>query len=170
MQLSIKNLKILKMASEETLCFEAVVYVDGKKAFQAHNAGHGGCNDYHAFDEAGEKTLKDAHAWAKAQPKVTSDSLVMSGEPFTFQPDLDYFISELIEAVEIEREVKKEFNSLMKKPSIKVGEKIFHYKCPVTHPKWREVARKQYPDCIIINDMPAEEAIKVVKQYMGVQV
>lgn len=42
MSISLKSIKILEHASEETTCFEAAVYVDNKKAGYASNDGHGG--------------------------------------------------------------------------------------------------------------------------------
>jgi len=45
MEITIKNLKVIKALSEETLCFTATVYVDGKKAGTASNRGFGGMTD-----------------------------------------------------------------------------------------------------------------------------
>lgn len=47
MIISIKNVKFSAFASQETYCFEATVYVDGKREFIASNDGQGGCNQYH---------------------------------------------------------------------------------------------------------------------------
>lgn len=46
MKIEIKNVKHSEFASHETHCFEATVYVDGKRAFIAHNEGFGGPNSY----------------------------------------------------------------------------------------------------------------------------
>lgn len=46
MIIELKNLKTLASLSEETHCYTATIYVDGKPAFQASNRGHGGCDDY----------------------------------------------------------------------------------------------------------------------------
>jgi hypothetical protein len=37
------------LASQETHCFEATIYVDGKRFCQVSNDGHGGCDNYHAI-------------------------------------------------------------------------------------------------------------------------
>lgn len=42
--ISIKSVKILEHASEETTCYEAIVYVDNKKAGVVSNDGKGGCS------------------------------------------------------------------------------------------------------------------------------
>lgn len=45
----LKNLKYAAFASEETHCFEATVYVDGKRFCIASNEGHGGPDRYDAL-------------------------------------------------------------------------------------------------------------------------
>lgn len=47
MKIELKNVKYAEFASEETHCFEATVYLDGKRAGSVSNSGKGGCNDYH---------------------------------------------------------------------------------------------------------------------------
>lgn len=44
---TVRNVKVLERASEETLCFEATVYVDGRKFAYATNDGRGGDNKLH---------------------------------------------------------------------------------------------------------------------------
>lgn len=50
MEIAIKNVKHAVFMSQETECFEASVYINGKKAGTVSNDGHGGCNDYHPWD------------------------------------------------------------------------------------------------------------------------
>ncbi len=47
MKIALKNIKYAVFASEETNCFEASVYIDGKKQGVVTNGGKGGCNFYH---------------------------------------------------------------------------------------------------------------------------
>jgi hypothetical protein len=46
MKVELKNIKVCEWMSEETLCFDASIYIDGKRVGTVHNDGHGGCNDY----------------------------------------------------------------------------------------------------------------------------
>ena len=46
MAITVKNVKIHQELSEETLCFSASVYFNGKRVGVAKNRGRGGCNDY----------------------------------------------------------------------------------------------------------------------------
>jgi hypothetical protein len=47
MKIELKNIKVQERLSEETTCFSATIYVDGKKAGEVLNRGCGGCNDYY---------------------------------------------------------------------------------------------------------------------------
>jgi hypothetical protein len=44
MKLELKNIKYFASGSQETPCYTATVYVDGKKAIYVDNDGHGGCD------------------------------------------------------------------------------------------------------------------------------
>jgi hypothetical protein len=52
-KIELKNLKYAAFASEETSCFEATVYVDGKRFCIASNEGRGGCDSYEALPPKG---------------------------------------------------------------------------------------------------------------------
>jgi hypothetical protein len=45
MELTLRGIRINKQLSEETTCFSATIYIDGKKAGRAANRGQGGPND-----------------------------------------------------------------------------------------------------------------------------
>ena len=46
MKLEIKNLKVCDFRSEETLCFEATLYINGQSRIIVSNDGRGGCDDH----------------------------------------------------------------------------------------------------------------------------
>jgi len=45
--ITLKNLKVLESLSEETLCFSADLYENGKLIAYVSNRGNGGCNHIH---------------------------------------------------------------------------------------------------------------------------
>jgi hypothetical protein len=45
MKIELKNVKYSEFASHETHCYEASIYIDGKKAGTAHNNGYGACTN-----------------------------------------------------------------------------------------------------------------------------
>ncbi len=96
---AIKALKIAKFASEETLCFEATVYFDGKRLGRASNEGHGGPNLYgfRLTDEVQAAAL----AYAKANIEWWDDSFSATSEV------LDSVIGGLIDDLESAKLIKR---------------------------------------------------------------
>lgn len=69
MKIEIKNIKINKSFSEETICFNADVFVDGKKTAYASNDGHGGCTFYNSYHKPNDdENLRQAEAYARTLP------------------------------------------------------------------------------------------------------
>jgi len=71
MLIELKNLKTLASLSEETHCYTAKIYIDGKPAFDASNHGHGGPDLYRPiapFTYADEKRIND---WLKTNKPLT---------------------------------------------------------------------------------------------------
>jgi hypothetical protein len=95
MQITLKNVKYSEFASQETYCFEATIYLDGKKAGQVRNDGQGGCNFYypHTIEEA-------INAYAVTLPPVVSGGI-------TLNHDADWLIMNLIAEWLITRDLKR---------------------------------------------------------------
>jgi hypothetical protein len=79
MRIELKKFKWMPSLSEETNCYSANVYVNGKLAFTASNRGHGGCDDYYPIAskdgtyDASRKLLAEATAYAKSLPPIDTD-------------------------------------------------------------------------------------------------
>lgn len=84
MKIELKNVKYSDFASHETHCFEASVYIDGKRAGTVSNDGQGGSNNYDS--RALVEALKEH---AKTLPKVRY-------EGHEFEQDADTLISNLL--------------------------------------------------------------------------
>lgn len=52
MNIEIKNVKHSEFASQETHCFQATIYLDGKRFAQVENDGHGGCDNVYPIPGA----------------------------------------------------------------------------------------------------------------------
>ena len=102
MDITLKNVKIYAGLSEETIAFNASVYIDGKKVGEAKNAGHGGANDVDVRDSEGRwhrDLLKEMetecakHTWAYDNE--------------THNHNLDSYIGELVDNVQEQRDLKR---------------------------------------------------------------
>jgi len=59
MKVELKNVKFCEWASQETNCFNASIWIDGKRAGKVGNEGHGGCNWYEFKDRKLEQAFYD---------------------------------------------------------------------------------------------------------------
>jgi len=109
-KIELKNLKHSDFASQETYCFEANVYIDGKKAGIVSNQGCGGSHSYHP------NTL---YQILKAEAdKLPPIEWRLNEEVLTMQPDPDTLISELVtDALAV-----KDLKSGMRRRILFVGE------------------------------------------------
>jgi hypothetical protein len=98
MKVELKNVKYMDSLSEETACFTATIYINGKKAGTATNHGIGGNTDVRITDKDLEARF---FAWAKTLPKLQTEfgSLEMDGE---------LYIDELLEQHLKEKDRQKE--------------------------------------------------------------
>jgi hypothetical protein len=88
MKIELKNVKHSEFASQETDCFQASVYIDGKKAGTVQNDGHGGCNYYEPWELA--DTLNE---YANTLPPVRYE---YNGEEKTIPEEADTVIGNLL--------------------------------------------------------------------------
>lgn len=61
--IELRKLKIVRALSEETTCYTAEIWIDGRIAFHASNRGHGGADHYRRL---GDVTEAEVDAWVKA--------------------------------------------------------------------------------------------------------
>jgi len=101
MEITLKNIKRSKFACHETVCFEASLYIDGKKAAIVSNDGNGGSNYYYFEDK---KLAKAFDVYCKNLPPVTFKS---NGKEYTLENDSDLVVSELLEKAELLKNQKK---------------------------------------------------------------
>lgn len=95
MKIELKNVKINKMFSEETTCFMADVFVNGKKTAYAQNDGHGGNTNIQPYTGM-SKVLDEVYNYCKTLPKE-----------FGYPQTLDSVIDDILFEKEKEKEQKK---------------------------------------------------------------
>jgi hypothetical protein len=100
MKIELRNIKRAAFASEETHCFEATIYIDGKRAGDVRNDGHGGPNFYQPF--ALETRLAE---YAATLPPVAMD--MGDGTTETYPQDADILIGDLLEDHLLAKDLKR---------------------------------------------------------------
>ena len=99
MNIELKKLKTHEDMSDETLCFSAEVWVDGRAIAYANNQGTGGENNYHVIPDmkpAWDKVLDHV----KAQPAHEYQGITL---PYS----IDQLIDELIAKQEERKQLKR---------------------------------------------------------------
>lgn len=93
MNIELKSVKYAAFASEETACFRAVVFIDGVKAGEVSNDGHGGCDMFSPWSLADR--LNEYAKTLPAEPLGFKDD---GGKPYMHQPDAESLIGRALDA------------------------------------------------------------------------
>lgn len=157
MKIELKNIKHMESLSEETHCFSATLHVDGHKIGEISNHGHGGPDAFHG-DQA---TYDKADAWVAANmdPLEIADT-----DPLPM--DLEIYCGQLLEDHLIRVDLRKTLRNrvLIKHPD-RDGIYAMRWK-GVRKIESRHIAdiRQTYPDAIILNSLPLEDALALYRQ------
>ena len=90
MKLELKSIQYSKFASQETACYEAKLYVDGKPLALVGNQGHGGCDyQYSLNDQNIDDKLRDINKYLSTLPKMKSKFHYGDGEMTTHEFTVD---------------------------------------------------------------------------------
>ena len=95
----LKKFNYLESRSEETHCFGATLYVNGKKLAECGNSGQGGSTDVDIFPEC-RALGNEVEDFLKMQPKIKD-------EDYEFELNLEYIVDVLVENLLIAKELQK---------------------------------------------------------------
>src|SRR5207244_27276 len=94
-KVELKRLSISERLSQETTAFAADIWIDGKKAGTAENAGHGGNTTVHVTDRALAQRLRDFGATQ------------VPAEYKNFTPGDEWVVDDLVEKVRAAKETAR---------------------------------------------------------------
>jgi len=162
MKLELKNIKHTAWASEETHCYQASLYVDGKPVAIVSNDGHGGCDrdyDHPKFKGDYRATMKAVDAYFKSLPKTDACDIFPEG----MEQELEFWCADQVNNFLVSRELKKKLKShVLFQFKYKDGIYQSKYHPTVTDGDW--VINKQAGETRrILNDMPFADALVIWK-------
>jgi hypothetical protein len=100
-KVELKNIKTLESNSEETLCFTASLYLDGKRVGKVSNAGRGGPTCVDALDTPEARVrVKEFYEWCREQPAV-------EGEWGPLSMDSEFYLDLLVEKTQLQKRCAK---------------------------------------------------------------
>ena len=158
MELQLKSIKYTGWMSEETLCFTANLYVDGKVFAEVSNQGHGGSTDFRPhpkFKTEGAtyfyRKLKEVEAHCEAMPNLEPCELFDEGLPM----GLELWCNMEVESWLARRDMKRKLKShVLCQIEGKDGIYQTKYHPTVTDGSWQNGRR-------ILNDMPEAAALDI---------
>ena len=162
MKLQLKAIKHTEWASEETHCYQASLYIDGKPVAIVSNDGHGGCDRDYAhpkFKGDYRATMKAVHEYFKSLPNTDACNLFPDG----MAQQLEYWCGDQVNQWLSERELKRKLKSYVLIQLLS-KEGIYQTKYHPTTTKGEWVINKQAGETRrILNDMPFDEALAIWK-------
>ena len=100
--ITLKHIKLAKFASQETHCYNAVIYFNGRRVCGVANAGHGGCDDYWNINPT---VMADVNAYIETLPEVTVSN--SESYSYTYKPTLETICSGLVNDWVMMRDLKR---------------------------------------------------------------
>ena len=156
MKIELKNFKHAAFASEETLCFEAKVYVDGKKLGDVSNSGRGGCTSIYVAPENRE-WFKQVEAYCLTLPAVKFDDTLL---PMDFEFLIDTLASKKVAEKELKSVMRNKIVIIKPDAPGEIFEVSLRKGDKLTQAIIADYKSKN-PTYKILNLMPLEEALKL---------
>ena len=169
--LEVKNITHYARGSEETPCYNATVYINGKKAIEVSNDGHGGCDRQHTYPQFmekwdGENVLRTLNEYCV---KTFGSEKYEWGE---VDIDLEnYCHNELYKHLDtkaLKKELKKNY-VCVEKDKVKDEEFLVTWKRKGNHTDdyFKNFLKTDYPHMVdkCLNFLPFDQALKLFKEY-----
>jgi len=150
-KLELKNIKYFASMSEETPCYSADVFINGKKAIHVSNHGHGACDEIYAYPSFGltQNGLKEFEQYLA---KLNDDDF----EPIdSWCHDRLY---EYLDQKKIKRDMKTKFICINKNTN-----ELFAYEknTGISDSAFQDHMDKNHPSSTCLNFLPFDQAWKL---------
>lgn len=168
MNIEIKGLKVAEFASEETLCMNASVWIDGKRSIQISNAGHGGMTETNPASPYGRAPNEKEWAAYKEGMKKLADH-VASLPPYeymgkTLTRSVDAFLDDLV----YDHQIRLAYRKLAAKSIVLFKDgacyEVGLRRAKKVTPEIIELAKKANPEHTVLNDLDEDKAFELYKE------
>lgn len=158
MNIELKNIQYAAFASEETACYSASLYVDGKKIGTVSNDGHGGPDRFHGDQAAYEK----ANQWLAENHSPVD---LFHGQPMLM--DMEMHCARLLDEHLMAKELKRAMRSkvLFYRPDEKAIMQLGWKGVRKIDERHIHQAEIKHPDAVILNTLPFSEALAAYREY-----
>ena len=168
-KLEIKNISHYARGSEETPCYNATVYINGKKAVEVSNDGHGGSDRQHTYPES-DFRLQDIDKWCIE--KFGQETWEHGGKTYSTDLDLEHYCHQelynWLDTKLLKKELKKNY-VCVEKDKTKDEEFLVTWKRKGNHTDdyFKNFLKTDYPHMVekCLNFMPFDQALELFKEY-----
>ena len=109
MKLELKKIKVCKWASEETHCYQAILFVNDKPTIEVSNDGHGGSDNQWAIKPFNNDIIEKVEDWCKKNlPKWKGYNNEMC------DTDIEIWCNEQVNKHLIEKDLQRTFKRDLK--------------------------------------------------------
>ena len=165
MKLELKNIKHTQWASEETHCYQASLYVDGKPVAIVSNDGHGGCDrdyDHPKFKGDYRATMKAVHDYFKTLPNTDACNLFPDG----MAQELEFWCSDQVNEFLNKKHIMSNVKRILKKVSFMQDGKLMQFGTNVkpSTMTFQQIRRHDtsLKDVKFLNEMTLDEVATIV--------
>jgi hypothetical protein len=103
MKIELKNIKHAEFASQETNCYEATIYINGKREGLVSNDGQGGCDNVTPWQLA-----QEIDEYAKTLPPVVCEWIdPKTGEPFVLEQTHETIFGDILTSWLMSKDLKR---------------------------------------------------------------
>ena len=95
MKIELKKIYTNERFSEETNCFKAEIFLNGKKVGYAENDGRGGCTNYYGIEHHYSEAIKQMEKYCMTLPSIVYTK-EEHGMEFSIAMTLEHYIDECI--------------------------------------------------------------------------
>jgi hypothetical protein len=150
---TLKNFKSLQ--GQDSLCFTAIVMIDGVRNGEVSDDGNGGCHSYHPWEL--HDTLSTI---AKTRPAVVTRRFT---QPFVYVPDADKVIDDAITALLTRRDFDRAIKTriLTARAGKCYQTKALTAAAIATFVAAPNALLKKYPTSVVLNLMDRDEAFAI---------
>ena len=165
-KIEMKNISYYARGSEETPCYNATVYINGKKAVEVSNDGCGGCDRQHTYPEMERGLLQKVNKYCVE--KFGQETWEYNGKTYSTDLDLEHYChQELYKHLDtklLKRNMKKNIMFFRDEKDIKSGQYTLA-KIQNNIGGLMAYIKDKYPKCIVLNDMPFEKALETFRSF-----
>ena len=161
--LEVKNISHYARGSEETPCYNATVYINGKKAIEVGNDGHGGMDKQHQYSNEERAIVQQVNKWCIKKFGKKSFTYQSGKEEKVCSYDIDleqYCHDELYKWLDTKL-LKKD---LKKKWLFVEDGHLMGYKRKGTDEEFKEFFEKNHSKQKCLNFLPFDDALKLFKE------